>query len=371
MTGVEEQRALPFARLETDTFRLFMVSERTPDTAELEGKEDKPREAACDTCAAGTDPGCEREANEDRYLVTRAVCGSGYFVFDGMGGAPGGAAAAEVSSEAINDFFRHSESSDVETAMRASIEYAQGRLLEARTAPGRTNMGTTVVGACVNGTNVAIGAVGDSRAYHISDGCIRQLTSDHTIVQQLVDAGHLSPQDALMHPQSHVLTRCLGSEISFKIDCLRFWLWPTRLGQRGDTLLLCSDGLYSLVSDQEICEIVCNLGADDAVAKLIQLARERGGFDNITVLIKPLDGLLRDKPRREVDEGLGSRDRFTQSVAPPESDVVSPQAAKARARGAKSLRRGNVNHLKNMLLLGGLAGFAAILSFAVLMMLRG
>ncbi len=319
--------------------------------------------------AAGTDPGCERETNEDRYLVASAELATGYFVFDGMGGEPGGEAAAQISADAVLEFFNMHSVTDAEEALRDSIGLAQRRLLEMRTAPGRGSMGTTVVGACVNGARVGIASVGDSRAYKISDGVIKQLTSDHTIVQQLVDAGHLDPQDALLHPQSHVLTRCLGSEISFAIDLISLWLWPTRIGQRGDVLVLCSDGLYSMVSDQEICDVIGEMSPSSAVARLISIARERGGFDNITVIVVPLSGKLHDRP----PAALAEPEIHPRSAIDPARELSSMQdhVTMPWRAGAKSNPRGIGRHVRNLVLLASLAGFAAIVSFAILLMLRG
>lgn len=319
--------------------------------------------------AAGTDPGCERETNEDRYLIASAEFGIGYFVFDGMGGEPGGEAAAQISADAVREFFEQHSATDVEEALRDSIGLAQRRLLDMRSSPGKGSMGTTVVGICVNGSRVGIASVGDSRAYRIQDGRIEQLTSDHTIVQQLVDAGHLDPQNALLHPQSHVLTRCLGSEISFSIDSHSLWLWPKKIGQPGDILVLCSDGLYSMVSDQEICDVIGQMSPTAAVARLIALARARGGFDNITVIIVVVDGLLRERPPATAAE---PEIQPRSAIDPTNRGVDNASSAinsRAVARGAR--QRGLSIHVRNLVVLAGLAGLAAIVSFAVLLMLRG
>ncbi len=323
--------------------------------------------------AAGTDPGCERETNEDRYLVASADFGTGYFVFDGMGGEPGGEAAAQISVDAIKEFYEQHAATDVDEALRDSIALAQRRLLETRATLGKTGMGTTVVAACITGSRVGIAAVGDSRAYKIGDGTIEQLTSDHTIVQQLVDAGQLDPQDALLHPQSHVLTRCLGSEFSFAVDLRSFWLWPQKIGQRGDILVLCSDGLYSLVSDEEMAEIVSSMSPSAAVSRLILIARERGGFDNITVVIIPLRGKLRERPPATIVDPEVPPKSAIDSAGSSFSDAKPYRDGSARSYAATQRRRssGYGRHLRNIVLLAGLAAFAAILSFAILLMLRG
>lgn len=349
-----------------------MVSEHTPDV-EQQRENEAASPSVAPAHAAGTDPGCERETNEDRYLVASADFGTGYFVFDGMGGEPGGEAAAQISADAIKEFYEQHSAADADDALRDSIALAQRRLLEMRAGLGKTGMGTTVVAACVNGSRVGIAAVGDSRAYKISDGTIVQLTSDHTIVQQLVDAGQLDPQDALLHPQSHVLTRCLGSEISFAVDLQSLWLWPQKIGQRGDTLVLCSDGLYSLVSDEEMCEVISGMSPTAAVSRLISIARERGGFDNITVIIVPLNGKLRERPPATIaDPEMRPKSAIDPNGASLSgSERSSDRGPRSNVKSLQSLSSGYGCHLRNLVLLAGLAGFAAMISFAILLMLRG
>jgi serine/threonine protein phosphatase PrpC len=348
-----------------------MVSEYTPDV-QRRRKEKRATGASTERAhAAATDPGCERETNEDRYLITTAEFGAGYFVFDGMGGEPGGEAAAQISADAIQEFFEQNSASDLEAPLHDSIEFAQHRLLDSRHAPGKASMGTTVVGLCINGSRVEIAAVGDSRAYKVSGGSIQQLTSDHTIVQQLVDAGHLNPQDALVHPQSHVLTRCLGSEISFAIDTRSFWVWPEKLDQGGDSVVLCSDGLYSLVSDQEICEAVEQMGPQSAVAHLIALARDRGGYDNITVIVVPLAGKLSDTPQAPMAEAE-PRSSLDSNGATRVGYVVGGHVPyDSNEQGKKTLSHNLSRHMRNLVLLACMSGFAAIVSFALLLVLRG
>lgn len=254
--------------------------------------------------AACTDPGCEREVNEDRFLVVRSKSATGYFVFDGMGGQPGGDAAAEISAETIRAYIAGNDQEDVESEVQTAVELAQKQLLLRRRTPSMANMGTTVVGALVKGAELALVAVGDSRAYRIGGGTITQLTCDHTLVQQLVDSGQISQHDALVHPQSHILTRCLGSEVEFKVDRYRYWIWPQASeDEPTDMLLFCSDGLYSLVSEAEISSTVARLPLQDAARTLVQLARARGGFDNITVVLVPLNGRLVDAPPSQGEVG--------------------------------------------------------------------
>jgi serine/threonine protein phosphatase PrpC len=273
-----------------------MVSQQLPGQ-DKQQEESKEAQSGSLAYAACTDPGCERESNEDRFLVVSTNNGAGYFVFDGMGGQPGGDAAAEISAETIRAYLEGNDQADVAKELEVAVELAQKQLLMKRRNPAMSRMGTTVVGALIRGSEVALAGIGDSRAYHISNGAIKQLSSDHTLVQQLVELGQITPHDALLHPQSHILTRCLGSELDFRVDHSRYWIWPeSEPGMGGDTLLFCSDGLYGLVSDEEILTAVVNMQLQLAARALVQLARERGGFDNITVVVVPLAGRLMTTP---------------------------------------------------------------------------
>jgi len=249
-------------------------------------------------CVVGhSDPGCERESNEDRFLLVSSEDMAGYFVFDGMGGQPAGEAAAQISAEVIQRALGDYEGDDLKLLMNHVICLAQDEILSRRDDPATEGMGTTVVGVLMRHDELVVGAVGDSRAYHVKRGSVTQMTCDHTLVQQLVDAGQLSPHDALVHPQSHILTRCLGSSLDFAVDVKRYQL-VAKVQQDApeEWLLLCSDGLYSLVSDEEMATLVLNFSPKEAAQKLIALARSRGGFDNITAVVIPLSARLVEQP---------------------------------------------------------------------------
>jgi protein phosphatase len=166
-----------------------------------------------------------------------------------------------------------------------------------------SGMGTTIVAAMFRGSEVALAHAGDSRAYLVRDGTVFHLTQDHTLVQEMVSRGELDAEESLKHPQAHVLTRCLGSEPGLRIDMSKFWITtkedPNQGGGQGggqDRLALISDGLYSLVSDAELGAIVSDLEPQRACVHLVELAKSRGGFDNITIAIVPLRGNLIDSP---------------------------------------------------------------------------
>ncbi len=249
--------------------------------------------------AAITDIGCEREINEDRYAVIDSPSGRAWIVCDGMGGALGGELAAQLAIDAIR---RAMESGDFESeaeALRVSIEEANRVIVLRRQNPAFSGMGTTVVGALMNDDRVMITHAGDSRAYLVRDGVLQQLTTDHTYVQDLVERGAITPEEALSHPQSHVLTRCLGAEPRLQLDVQEFWVWGVNEGEPEDKLVLCSDGLYGLVSDSEIADIVTKNSPQEACVQLIELAKSRGGYDNITLAVLPLNGQLREESARK------------------------------------------------------------------------
>jgi serine/threonine protein phosphatase PrpC len=253
--------------------------------------------------AAITDTGCERDLNEDRYAVIESPSGLAWIVCDGMGGVSGGELAAQLAIEAMKRSFESSPRRTAESAMKSAILEANRIIVLRRQNPAFSSMGTTIVGALFMGSEVAISHVGDSRAYLIRDFSIQQLTHDHTLVQEMVDRGQLNAEEALIHPQAHVLTKCLGSEPGLDIQCRKFWIWETGEGEPNDFLLLCSDGLYSHVSDAEISTVVSKMSPQKACVELVEIAKSRGGFDNITVTIIPLTGQLKREPPVGFDSG--------------------------------------------------------------------
>jgi protein phosphatase len=252
--------------------------------------------------AAITDIGCEREINEDRYAVIDSSAGRAWIVCDGMGGCLGGELAAQLAIDAVRRALESQNFETGEDALRFAIEEANRVIVLRRQNPAFSSMGTTVVGLLIDGDEVSLSHAGDSRAYLVRDGHIQQLTVDHTYVQDLVDRGAITAQEALSHPQSHVLTRCLGAEPRLELDSQVLWVWDHSAEEDEDKLVLCSDGLYSLVSDEEIAKAATECSPQEACVQLVELAKSRGGFDNITLAVLPLGGQLRDEepenPRR-------------------------------------------------------------------------
>ena len=173
-------------------------------------------------------------------------------------------------------------------------------------------MGTTMTVALVEGSVVTIGHVGDSRAYLLRDDQLTQLTQDHSLVAELVRSGRLSPKEAESHPRRSVITRALGTESDVEVDVFSL------RAQDGDLFLLCSDGLTSMVSDEEIARLLVSARAslDDAGKKLIAAANQAGGEDNITVVLFELEG-ADPEPEEETAQELDDAKTLTESDAVP------------------------------------------------------
>ena len=228
---------------------------------------------------AGSDTGRQRRGNEDAYLERAPV----FVVADGMGGARAGEVASRVAVEAYAaaDLGGGGEGALADRARQAN---AQIHALSEREADLQ-GMGTTLTATLVTGDEVAIAHVGDSRAYLLRDGALSSLTDDHSLVGELMRQGRLSREEASGHPQRSIITRALGPEADVQVDT------RTVRGQPGDVFLLCSDGLTSMVDEEDIARIL--LSSPDlarAGRTLIAAANEAGGADNITVVLFSLDG---------------------------------------------------------------------------------
>jgi protein phosphatase len=234
------------------------------------------------TCAARTDVGVVRSGNEDNYLMLsdRGI----FIVADGMGGHAAGEVASEMavriisrelgslrgqSDEQVGDRLRQ--------AIRAANEAIFGRTLAEHDKRG---MGTTVTVLTLLPHRYMIGQVGDSRAYLLRDGALLQLTKDHSYVQEQVDAGLLTPDQARVHPYSNVITRCVGAGMDVTPD-----IYFGNL-QSGDLVLLASDGLTGMLEDEQLLKILQSDGGPQKwVDRMIAEANRRGGLDNITAIV--------------------------------------------------------------------------------------
>jgi PPM family protein phosphatase len=223
----------------------------------------------------GTDTGRQRRANEDSMLARSPL----FVVADGMGGAQAG----EVASRLAIESFQHGldDTSDAEGSLAAYARAANGSIHERSQADAaHAGMGTTLTAVYVGAEEVAIAHVGDSRAYCLRDGELLRLTDDHSLVDELIRQGKLTPEEAVEHPQRSVITRALGPEPEVEIDTRSY------RARDGDVYLLCSDGLTTMVPDALLAEILLAHGRlRDAGEALIAAANEAGGRDNITVVL--------------------------------------------------------------------------------------
>jgi protein phosphatase len=231
--------------------------------------------------AAGvTDTGRRRLRNEDAFVCRPPL----FAVADGMGGARAGEVAAEIAASALEEAGVEGRGADT---LAGLIVEANRRIWERSVAdPATSGMGAVVTAALVadDGT-VAIGHVGDSRAYLLRDGSIEQLTQDHSLVAELVESGVLTPEEAETHPQRSAITRALGTEPTVDVDTF------TVAGMPGDVFLICSDGLSTMVTDDDVAALVAE-SADDltgAADRLVAAANAGGGVDNVTVILFELE----------------------------------------------------------------------------------
>ena len=234
-----------------------------------------------------TDVGRARPRNEDyvKHHVPLepeqlARKGSIYLVADGMGGHQAGDVASRGAVEKAIEHYYEDSSDEIGKSLIRAFQIANEQIhAQAEADPSKSGMGTTLVAAVILGRKVYVANVGDSRAYLINRQKMTQITHDHSWVEEQVRVGLLTPEQALRHPQRNLVTRALGSRPSVEVDLFEGEI------DAGDTLLLCSDGLTGRVKDREIERIVRDSHPQQAAKELVDLANERGGKDNITVLI--------------------------------------------------------------------------------------
>ncbi|MBI1756238.1 MAG: Stp1/IreP family PP2C-type Ser/Thr phosphatase [Fimbriimonas ginsengisoli] len=243
------------------------------------------------TVACKTDLGRVRENNEDKfeYFVTedRAVLASRGLIFvvcDGMGGHAAGQIASELAAKTFIDVYLHHPSTEPETAMRAAVAAANRFVNDVgRAVPSRKGMGTTLSVLVLLQDQAYLVQVGDSRIYRLRGGELRQMTFDHTWVEEATRKGMITAEEAENHPYRHVLTRAIGTEEGVEPDVF------VEPAQAGDVYLLCSDGLINHVADAQIGETLGHESPSDAAWKLVGQALQGGGSDNCTVIVVRLD----------------------------------------------------------------------------------
>ena len=261
--------------------------------------------------AAGfaTHRGLVRQTNEDSFLVRKGL----YVVCDGMGGARGGEVASQMACERLVTLVPGSAGKD---ELLAAIVDANGSIAARSLAePHLLGMGTTLTSALIQDGTMILGHVGDSRAYLLHQGALRQLTDDHSWVGEMVRRGELTAAEAAVHPHRSVITKALGTEGDTTPDLLEIRPEP------GDRLLLCSDGLSGMVSDEKIQEVLRRPDGPQAAADaLVQAALEGGGEDNVTVVV--VDLVSDDQPVEGSEDiadddtvALGPADRGEQKTS--------------------------------------------------------
>lgn len=227
-----------------------------------------------------TDVGKLRANNQDALIVEERLWG----VADGMGGHKGG----EVASAGARDGLKrvlHGKEPDPKM-LRFAVEAVNRRLyLQQKDDPALSGMGTTLTLLWAASKEVYIAQVGDSRAYLLRDGAFTQITQDHSLVQELVNQGALTPEQAQHHPMRNVITRAVGTDEGVEVDLF------TKERRLGDIWLLCSDGLSGMVEDEDMAQILRTKAPEAAADTLLQAALDNGGRDNVTfVILKDEEG---------------------------------------------------------------------------------
>lgn len=235
---------------------------------------------------AMTDIGSRREVNQDYVYCNDNAVGllpNLYIVADGMGGHKAGDFASRFSVNEFEKELKEQKARTIIGSMEGAIRLVNDRLLkEAAAEPDYEGMGTTFVAACISEGSLYILNIGDSRLYRLSEsGTIRQITQDHSLVEEKILRGEIERKDAKNHPEKNVITRALGAAEQVIPDFFELEL------EAGDYILLCSDGLTNMVEDEKIKETVLNNDSElkEKVERLIALANENGGRDNISLVL--------------------------------------------------------------------------------------
>ena len=284
--------------------------------------------------AAASDVGRVRNDNEDSFLRGDAV----FAVADGMGGHVAGEIASRTALEPLAqlDGRVFPDGPSAVEALRQAVIDANGTVAEkARFEPGYRGMGTTLTAAMIEGRRLHLAHVGDSRAYLLRDGTLEQITTDHTLVQHLIDEGQITTEEASAHPQRSIITRAIGVGLEISVDTLTLDIQP------GDQILLCSDGLTGVVLDRVIeATLAEEPDPQRAVDRLVAQANASGGPDNITIV------LLRFAPKGEfapIPEAGGDGDgrASTPSAAASTGGTDGSGAGSTRSRAPAPIHSGS------------------------------
>lgn len=235
-----------------------------------------------------TDIGLVRKENQDAYLV-RECTASGHticVVCDGMGGAAGGQLASKIATETFTSELEkvltpEMTPEQLEAASSYAVALANKAIqVVAEENEEYRNMGTTLVAAVSYTGGVVVTNVGDSRAYHVTENGITRITKDHSLVERMVDMGDITEEEARRHPNRNLITRALGADADAQCDG---YICPVK---EGEYLLLCTDGLVSTVTDQEMLfEVIHGSGPDSCLERLMEIAKAQGAPDNVTAVL--------------------------------------------------------------------------------------
>ena len=247
----------------------------------------RSRTTFASTFGSRTDIGCVREHNEDSLVVKPPL----FVVADGMGGHAAGEVASEIAVRTIEQCAP--EHPDAEALGEAVVQANRAIINAALSGKGREGMGTTCTAAMLEGSRLVIAQVGDSRAYLLHGGKLVQVTRDHSLMADLIEAGQITPEEARFHPNRSVITRALGSDPDTVPDLYEISV------QAGDRLLLCSDGLCGMLRDVQI-ERIMNRASDPqrCAAQLVNEAIAAGGLDNVTVVVVDAEGTSRETTKQ-------------------------------------------------------------------------
>jgi PPM family protein phosphatase len=272
-----------------------------------------------------TDTGRQRRGNEDAFYARAPL----FAVADGMGGAQAGEVASHLAVEVLEQGLPVGDGS-VEERLRERVREANARIMaSAQADDARAGMGTTLTVAYVGEDDLTVAHVGDSRLYRLRDGHFERLTDDHSLVEELVRQGKLTPEEADEHPQRSIITRALGAEEGVEADS---HTWP---GRDGDVYLICSDGLTSMIPEAHVAQVLVEAPSLAGAGRmLIDAANDAGGRDNITVVLFRLEevGAGAPAPQATAEHRAVAADPATEVAAAPGSATVTATATAPVAR---------------------------------------
>jgi serine/threonine protein phosphatase PrpC len=292
------------------------------------------------TVAARSDVGRVRTNNEDAFNITDLATGTSLgagavdvrdkgvllALSDGMGGHQAGEVASALVLESLKAAMQTTASNSIEAKIDAAVRRANADVARAARTDNRAGMGATLTAVFIGGVDAYVAEVGDSRAYLLRAGRLRQITRDQSLVQMMVDKGLLSQEDARLSPHKNVILQAMGLAEDVRVAIARLHL------RRGDRLLLCSDGLSNMLSDDQLRDILGSGDAGTACERLIDRGNEQGGEDNLTAIVAELDGEGLERPRAA--ESVTATFEVIKDFADPTALKSSESGAPAAGAGA-------------------------------------